>query len=351
MKYFRLIRNNTLGSSSLYYIIEKGWSIQFDASYILHNLKPFIRGRMVTLLNPNRTQNKIIHFGSINTLVGRNIDDIKKLSRNNHIIATWFHIVPDKIKKGKIEEFDKLINVWHTASNRTKSDLVRLYNIDPEKIKVIPLGVNLKAFTPIDEAQKKRLKGKFGIPDDAILIGSFQKDGKGMDKGSEPKLIKGPDIFCDTIEMLSKFYPLFIMLSGPARGYVKQRLQIAKVPFKHFYFKNPDHISKLYQILDLYLVTSRIEGGPKAILESMAAGTPIISTRVGMADEILMHGENGFITEIEDVPEITNIAQRVIADERLRKSLILNGLKTVKKYDWSIIAEKYFNILYKQFLT
>ena len=48
-----------------------------------------------------------------------------------------------------------------------------------------------------------------------------------------------------------------------------------------------DVVNKLYNILDLYLVTSRVEGGPQAIPECGITKTPIISTNVGVASEIL----------------------------------------------------------------
>ena len=46
-------------------------------------------------------------------------------------------------------------------------------------------------------------------------------------------------------------------------------------------------LNKLYNILDLYIVSSRIEGGPQAILECSISKTPIVSTDVGVASEIL----------------------------------------------------------------
>ena len=91
------------------------------------------------------------------------------------------------------------------------------------------------------------------------------------------------------------------MLSGPARGYVKQGLDEINVPYHHIYLKAYPNIGKLYQALDLYLVTSRQEGGPKAILESMASGIPIISTRVGQASDLINHEQNGWLADIEDV--------------------------------------------------
>ena len=52
-------------------------------------------------------------------------------------------------------------------------------------------------------------------------------------------------------------------------------------------------MNKLYNILDLYLVTSRVEGGPQAILECGLAKVPLISTDVGLASEML-HTESIF---------------------------------------------------------
>ena len=48
-----------------------------------------------------------------------------------------------------------------------------------------------------------------------------------------------------------------------------------------------EQLNELYNLLDLYLVTSRYEGGPQAILEAGITKTPIISTDVGIAKEIL----------------------------------------------------------------
>ena len=46
-------------------------------------------------------------------------------------------------------------------------------------------------------------------------------------------------------------------------------------------------LNELYNILDLYIVASRVEGGPQSILEAAATKTPLISTNVGIAEKIL----------------------------------------------------------------
>ena len=53
--------------------------------------------------------------------------------------------------------------------------------------------------------------------------------------------------------------------------------------------------------IDVCLVASRDEGGPRAVLESMATRVPLVTTRVGQAADLVRHGENGWLVEAEDV--------------------------------------------------
>ena len=73
-----------------------------------------------------------------------------------------------------------------------------------------------------------------------------------------------------------------MLLSGPARGYVTTR---ARRPVasrtSHRILDSIREIGPLYAPLDAYVVPARQEGGPKGVLEAMAAGVPLVSTRVG----------------------------------------------------------------------
>ena len=72
---------------------------------------------------------------------------------------------------------------------------------------------------------------------------------------------------------------------------------------------------RLYSALDAYVVPSRQEGGPKSVLEAMASGVPIVSTRVGQATELIRDGENGRLVEVEDAEALAE-ALRTIAFRR-----------------------------------
>jgi glycosyltransferase involved in cell wall biosynthesis len=83
------------------------------------------------------------------------------------------------------------------------------------------------------------------------------------------------------------------------------------VPYKHAFYKDYPEVGGMFAALDLYIVSSRQEGGPKAILESMASGVPLVTTRVGQAMDLVKHGENAWITNVEDAEALAALALQV----------------------------------------
>ena len=133
---------------------------------------------------------------------------------------------------------------------------------------------------------KDKIRENLTLKED-FLIGSFQRDSEGKNP-KLPKLIKGPDIFFEIVNdiFLSK-KNLRVILSGKRRDYLIGRLEENNIPFNYFESISIQEINELYNMLDMYIVSSRLEGGPQAILESALTKTPIISTDVGIASEVL----------------------------------------------------------------
>ncbi len=333
---------------NLSYIIEpKTWSIAWDGRYITRSLNELGLVKAKTTTTYFGLRNQIIHFGSVHTFLRK--DGFRKPHKSNQLVLTWFHFVPGDKKNKNIIEGQKYLSFIHTSCDVTKNKLID-YGVNPEKIKVIPLGVDLSLFEPTSYDKKKELKQQLGIPSDKIIIGSFQKDGVGWGKGLEPKLIKGPDVFVETVEKLSRNYPVFVLLSGPARGYVQKELEKRNIPYKSFGYNDLTEMPPYYQVLDLYIIASRIEGGPKQILEAWASKIPVISTRVGMVPDISQDGENVLLTEIEDVNELAKQAGEIIENKALREKLTMNGFKEVQNYSWKNIAQKHYEELYSKLL-
>ncbi|MEM0966820.1 MAG: glycosyltransferase [Verrucomicrobiota bacterium] len=260
---------------------------------------------------------------------------------NDHRNATaMFHGLPDT----GYPEFDELfsriekhrdclqrVQVTHRAMEES---LVNI-GLSPDIIHRIPIGIDGRVFRPTSSQTRLETRSALGIPDEAFVVGSFQKDGNGWGEGNEPKWIKGPDLFVEACAKLSKAsVNLFVLLSGPARGYVKDGLQQRGIPFLHRIFDRPEDVKTLYPALDAYLVSSRQEGGPNAILESMATGVPIVSTPVGQATDLVQDGVNGLLVPTEDTSAMCDALLKVAREEIDLEQIRKAGFKTAAANDY-----------------
>lgn len=207
-----------------------------------------------------------------------------QLYKNKKIIYSIYHI--DKNEEvdiaNKIKEIDKYVTFYHTISKKTQLQLSKLTN---KKIYYIPFWINPEIWFEIKD--KVKIKKKYGLNLSNYYVGSFQRDSLKNDS-TKPKLIKGPDIFLENVKELSKVKPnLEVLLTGRKRDYLITKLKNEKIPYKYFEMVNQSQLNELYNCLDLYIISSRIEGGPQAIPECGLTKTPLVSTDVGMAKDFL----------------------------------------------------------------
>lgn len=294
---------------------------------------------------------RIVHFGS--QFHWQNWADI--LPTSNRYVVNYFHGKPgDGPEMARHVEFflEKCPRLERivTAASKVRRRLAR-WGVPAEKIATVPLGVDTACFRPPDEDEREAARSRLGVPKQAICVGSFQKDGVGWGDGREPKMIKGPDVFVAAMGRLARDHPVFVVLSGPARGYVKTELERLGIPFAHVYPRDYREIARIYWSLDLYLVASREEGGPQSVLESMASGVPLISTRVGMAEDVIAEGRNGLLVDVGDADALAARAAELAGDSDVRRSLRAAGRETATGYDWSVVAETLYENVYRELLS
>lgn len=236
--------------------------------------------------NSSKTTNLIFNSDIIWLIAPWTWKKINKiyLSRKK-VICTIHHIDESKFDEKQKEEFyerDKYVDFYHVISEKTCKQLVKLTD---KKIFEIPFWVNQNIWFQLDN--KTALRKKYNIDINSFLVGSFQRDTEGHDLKS-PKLSKGPDQFLTIVKrMYEERKDLKVILSGKRRQYIISELNNLKIPFYYLEMTNYKTLNELYNILDLYIVASRVEGGPQSILEAAAIKTPLISTDVGIAEKIL----------------------------------------------------------------
>ena len=226
---------------------------------------------------------------------------------------------------------DRLARIQVTHAEM--EELVLSAGVDPARVFRIPIGIDIENFQPADVERRVEARRALDLGASAFVVGSFQKDGVGWDEGLEPKLIKGPDVLVAALEAVRARAPeLVVLLTGPARGYVRNELDRIGVPYRHVFARSREELARAYHALDVYVVASRQEGGPKSVLEAMAAGVPLVTTRVGQAPELVEDEHNGLLVDVEDVKATADAVLRLRDDRAVGGAMTAAGRATAEQH-------------------
>ena len=331
----------------MYISEKKQWVIYWDGVGIANELNKRLTKPIIGVTHKvYSVRSPIIHFGSQYMWeIWRGI-----IPKNSKVVVNFFHGKPEDGPEASkhIEDFISnhlLIDVIVVSNSITQSRLIS-WGIPEDKIVKIFLGIDTKSFKQPTKMEKLTKRNNLGFSPDEFIVGSFQKDGIGWGAGSKPKLIKGPDIFVKTVQELAKHIKISVLLTGPSRGYLVSALKKADIKFKHFEVDNYLDVPFYYHALDLYLITSREEGGPKGLIEALASGVPVVSTPVGMCVDLLPGLENCGLTKSFEIDELVATILNLKAKEyNLSSELIVN--KIINQIDYEVVANEFLEKVYK----
>jgi glycosyltransferase involved in cell wall biosynthesis len=335
------------------YLVSDGAGWILDA--VAYHLDEQLSHRLNTIVDVKsrwkRSRNSLVHF--IERSWAWQEDGFDQAPRENQYIGLWWH--------GKLDSKDPAI---HAALDRvqkrhrlfsriqvpTSIAMGTMLNVGvPEnKLVLLPEGVDCSRFhLPLTESDRSTVRQQLRIPRQATVIGCFQKDGNGWEEGLTPKLIKGPDVLADAMKILNRKTPIFMLIPGPARGYLQKRFIEDGVPFI-----NPGHVrhgqglARLYHALDLYVSPSRDEGGPAGVMEAMASGVPVVSTKSGVAVDLFGDKENGILVDLEDPQGLAIACFDLINNSHLRQEMARRANHRIQAYHWTRLADQYYEKLY-----
>ena len=107
----------------------------------------------------------------------------------------------------------------------------------------------------------------------------------------------------------------------------------------------------LYQALDIYLITSREEGGPLGLIESMSCGIPVVTTQVGMSTDVINKNVPGEISDTFD-PKILAYKIELTLDCFSKNEIESVSVirKNIIKFDWKEVAKQHWEKVYKNLI-
>jgi glycosyltransferase involved in cell wall biosynthesis len=191
---------------------------------------------------------------------------------------------------------------------------------------VVPHGVDLDFFR-----RRKVPEGTFGIPPNRFVIGFLGTKGSDRDRGR-----KGTDTLLEVIRRSAAQLPdLHVVLGGPGWESELESLRSLGVSVSATgYIPKPD-LPLLYSALDVYLMTSRVEGGPCTVFEAMACGTPVVATRVGAVPDLIVDGVNGYSAEVDDVDALVAAVVQLDRERERHREIAKRERETISQWPWS----------------
>ncbi len=343
------LSQNALAKYNLWYVVESAnWAVRSVGESILGELGEQAVAPAHLTVSPWAARKGIVHFGSLPTLFTRH--GLRRAHASCRTVATIFHIASDQ-HRAKAIKAAAYVDRLHTTTQATADQLIEL-GVQADRIVTIPLGVNRRLFAPVSESMKLARRQQLGISPGAIVIGSFQKDGVGWGAGREPKLEKGPDILVEALAAVNSSLPVHVLLAGPARGYVTDRLHQMGIPFTAVGFvKRLADVAALYQALDAYLISARTEGGPLSLLEAWATGIPVVTTNVGLVADHARHEQNALVSPTGKASDLGAELHRVLADPSVGRALVAQASADVRAFEWPTIAAQYYDRLYRPLIA
>lgn len=267
-----------------------------------------------------RGRYNIVHtHGSKSRFLGR---IAATLSRGVIVVQTahgWpFYPSMNRFKRKFYVTLEKLgfnlahINICVSPKDRDKALGHGLGHYDDYRI--VRSGVNFDEFRAARGCGTEA-RAKLGINPNAKVIGSVMR--------FCPE--KAPDIFIKVAAEVLKVKPesFFILVGdGPLRKQTEDMIESMGLSDNFLLLGSRKDVAGILPAFDVFLITSRTEGLPRALLESLAAGIPVVSTDVGGIHELIHDGRNGLLSDEGDVDSLAADVNRILDYPDKTKELI-----------------------------
>ncbi|HZB24162.1 MAG TPA: glycosyltransferase family 4 protein [Gaiellaceae bacterium] len=197
------------------------------------------------------------------------------------------------------------------VSPEVRDDLVRLGVAPREKFTVVRLGIELEERLGGASNGRDETRRVLGIGPERFTVGWI---------GRMTGVKRTGDVLLAFKELRERGVDAVLCMvgDGPEREQVEQRAHDLGIMRDTLFLGYQENVAPFYSAFDAMILPSGNEGTPVSAMESLAAGRPVVATRVGGVPDVVRDGEDGFLVELGDVRELAGALARLADDPELR---------------------------------
>ena len=239
-----------------------------------------------------------------------------------------------RVERELMVDADQLV----AFSPHERDAMARLYDADPDHIELVPCGVDLARFQPLNQEESRE---RLGINGDKVLlfVGRIES-------------LKGLDLLVHTAAQMETRQGMRVLVVGGDDGKegeaarVRQLVQDLEMDeiFDFVGRVDQEDMPLYYSAADVCVVPSFYESFGLAALESMACGTPVVASRVGGLSTVILHGRTGYLKSWRCPEAFANSLEMIISSKRLQNSMGIAARKRAEDLGWDQVAERMLRI-------
>jgi len=234
---------------------------------------------------------------------------------------------------------DRLIAV----SPEVRDELVALHVAPREKFSVVRLGIELEPRVRFD-GDANEVRRRHGIPEGKFVVGWF---------GRMTAVKRTDDLLTMLAGVRERGVDALLLLVGDGddRERLEQRAHDLGLARSCLFLGYQEDVAPWYAICDAVVLTSASEGTPVTIIEALAAGRPVVATKVGGVPDVVDEGETGFLVRPHDTHALAERLEILAGDPVRRRAMgELGRERMLERYAVERLVDD-VDVLYRELLS